>query len=178
MLPLLLSCASAPPPLEEGDRLWRLGEHRRALEAYQRPGASAEEEARLLLRQGLLRAMPESEVRDEEEARRLLAAVVERFPDTLSAREAGLALAGLEAIDARRAMEGQLASLQTQLAVLREQDRQLRAALALEGAKAGDLVQRLRELQTEGERLRAEVGRLRTEIDQLKAIDLEIPPGG
>jgi len=167
-----LGCASA----SRGDRLWELGEHREALQAYQRTARDADDEASLLLRQGLLRAVPGTDVHDVGEARRLLGAVVQRYSGSVWAHEARLVLAGLEAHERRRVLETEIADLRVELETLREQDRQVRAALEIEGSISGGLVERLREVHRESERLRAEVTRLRAEIEQLKAIDLDRPP--
>jgi two-component system sensor histidine kinase GlrK len=167
-----LGCAST----NRGDRLWELGEHRQALQAYQGAARDADDEASLLLRQGLLRAVPGTDVHDAEEARRLLGSVVQRYPGSIWAHEARLVLAGLEAHERRRVLETEIADLREELETLREQERQLRSALEIEGSISGGLVERLREVHRESGRLRAEVTRLRAEIEQLKAIDLDRPP--
>lgn len=166
-------CAS----VRKGDRLWELGEHRAALAAYEDAARTTDEEAPVLLRQGLLRATPGTDVYDVQEARRLLGAILQRHPGSIWAHEASLVLAGIEARQRRELLEGEMAELREELTALREQDRQLRAALEIEGSISGGLVERLRQVHTESERLRAEVARLSAEIEQLKAIDLDRPPG-
>lgn len=167
-------CAS----LREGDRLWELGEHRAALAAYERAARTTDEEGAVLLRQGLLRATPGTDVYDVQEARRLLGAILQRHPGSPWAHEASLVLAGIEARQRREVLEGEMAELREELTALREQDRQLRAALEIEGSISGGLVERLQQVHAESERLRAEVARLKAEIEQLKAIDLDRPPDG
>ncbi|MEZ5330585.1 MAG: hypothetical protein R2991_00730 [Thermoanaerobaculia bacterium] len=169
---LLTGCVS----LSDGDRLWEAGEHRDALELYERLARSTDEEAPVLLREGLLRSVPDTEVFDPEEARRLLTAVVEGYPGSVWEVEARLVLDGLDAELERRRLEDETAGLRRRLETLEAQDARLRAALEVEGSRSGGLVERLEELHEESERLRAEVARLKTEIDELKAIDLDRPP--
>lgn len=168
----LAGCVS----LSDGDRLWESGKHREALELYERLARSTDEEAPVMLREGLLRAVPETEIFDPEEARRLLSAVADGYPGTVWALEARLVLDGLDAEEERRRLEEESASLRSRLEGLEARDARLRAALEVEGSRSGGLVERIEELHRQSESLRAEVARLKAEIDQLKAIDLDRPP--
>lgn len=179
---LLAGCAGIST--SEGDRLFANGDFAAAKTAYEsylgRGPADGRRRERALYHLGLIHARPDGAFHDPVKAQRYLERLIAQQPPSPYASQAALVLAlQIETHRLRDEMadqKGLARLLLAELSRLRAEAEEIENTATGEQEKARRLADRIRRLETDLDRLTADLAAREEELERLKKIDLEDPP--